>query len=98
MTKGDHVIELIGEMAVQSTQQVIDSEKKLLTEISRLDTKIDRVETNLKKEMQGLRNENSKFHDEIIGYLKRAEQERHFMSEHLKNHDIRLTKLEKKCV
>ena len=96
MTKGDHIIELMGEMAVQATQQIIDSEKKLLAEITRLDIKIDRVETNIKKEMRDLRSENSKFHDEIVGFLKRAEQERHFMSEHLKNHDIRITMLEKK--
>ncbi len=117
MSKEDEIIELIGEVAVQSTQHVLDSEQRLETridsveqklttqidvveqrldfKINKLDAKIDRVESSLRSEMQEMRNENATFHDEIIGYLKRAEQERLFMSEHLRRHDVQIAELQR---
>ncbi len=114
---------MIGEVAVQATQQVIDVEERLGARIDKidvrldkvdvrldkveqrldrvevkldkLDEKIDHVETSLKGEMREMRNDNATFHDEIVGYLKRAEQEQVFTSQHLHRLDEQVAELQR---
>ncbi len=96
MIKEGDIIEMIGAVAVQATQQVLDVEDRLTARIDEVETnltaKIDDVEVRLSArieaidlrltdveqrlttEMQLFRNDNLNFHDEIVGYLKRAEQ------------------------
>lgn len=93
MTKEDQIIEMIGEVAVQATQQNIDLEQRLTFKIDgverRLEARIDALDVKMDK----MRDENLAFHDEIVGYLKRAEQERVFTSEHLKRLDREVEEL-----
>ncbi len=117
MSKEDKIVEMIGEVAVQATQQVLDFEQRLGARIegvdskvdslgrkidfldkkvNALDEKIDKVEESLQDEMREIRNENANFHDEIVGYLKRAEQEHVFTSEHLRRHDEQIAELQRR--
>lgn len=119
MQKEGQIIEMLGEVAEQSTRQILETEDRLRSEaqamegrlrteikgvekslraelgsrVSRLDTKIDNLGESLRQDMRELRNENATFHDEIVGFLRRAEQEPLFTSEHLRRHDEQIADL-----
>lgn len=99
------MLELIAAVAEQATERDFQIRDELRGEIKlginglraeilfKLDDKINGLRDELRTEMRELRNDNVTFHDEIIGYLKRAEQEREFMSLHLQRHDKQIAEL-----
>lgn len=95
------IIEMIGDVAVQATQQVLELGERMDARFLVVDSRFLEIEQrlggrmdSLEHEMREMKNQNATFHDELVGYLRRAEQERAFTSVHLKRHDEQIAELQ----